>query len=44
MIEDAEGQLINFRNTLIIMTSNLASTKITTACAAGRNLAEALKS
>lgn len=36
MIEDSEGQRINFRNTLIIMTSNLASSKITTACAEGK--------
>lgn len=43
VIEDAEGQLINFRNTLIIMTSNLASAKITTACAAGETSPEALK-
>ena len=42
MIEDAEGQLINFRNTLIIMTSNLASAKITTACAEGETSPEAL--
>jgi len=42
VIEDAEGQLINFRNTLIIMTSNLASAKITTACAAGDVSPEAL--
>lgn len=43
VIEDAEGQLINFRNTLIIMTSNLASAKITTACAAGETSPESLK-
>lgn len=42
MIEDAEGQLINFRNTLIIMTSNLASAKITAACAEGETSPEAL--
>lgn len=42
VIEDAEGQLINFRNTLIIMTSNLASAKITTACAEGYASPEAL--
>lgn len=42
VIEDAEGQLINFRNTLIIMTTNLASAKITTACAAGETSPEAL--
>lgn len=42
VLEDAEGQLINFRNSLIIMTSNLASAKITTACAAGDVSPEAL--
>lgn len=42
VIEDAEGQLINFRNTLIIMTSNLASAKITTACAQGEVSPEVL--
>ena len=42
MIEDAEGQLINFRNTLIIMTSNLASAKITAACTEGETSPEAL--
>lgn len=42
MIEDAEGQSINFRNTLIIMTSNLASAKITTACTQGEALPETL--
>ncbi|RJT36263.1 type VI secretion system ATPase TssH [Rahnella woolbedingensis] len=42
VIEDAEGQLINFRNTLIIMTSNLASGHITAACAAGENSPEKL--
>lgn len=42
VMEDAEGQQINFRNTLIIMTSNLASTKITTACAEGVTSPETL--
>jgi len=42
VIEDAEGQRINFRNTLIIMTSNLASARITAACAAGETSPEAL--
>lgn len=27
-MEDGEGQLINFRNTLIIMTSNLAASQL----------------
>ena len=31
-MEDAEGQQINFRNTLIVLTSNLASEQIITAC------------
>ncbi|MFP2505024.1 type VI secretion system ATPase TssH [Buttiauxella gaviniae] len=31
-MEDAEGQQINFRNTLIILTSNLASEQIMAAC------------
>lgn len=35
VMEDAEGQLINFRNTLIILTSNLASDLVMTAFAAG---------
>lgn len=30
MIEDAEGQTVNFRNTLIILTSNLGSSLLTT--------------
>ncbi|MEW7314503.1 type VI secretion system ATPase TssH [Buttiauxella gaviniae] len=42
IIEDAEGQLINFRNTLIIMTSNLASARITSACMEGEVSPEAL--
>lgn len=42
MIEDAEGQQINFRNTLIIMTTNLACSKITNACAEGIISSEAL--
>lgn len=35
LIEDAEGQVINFRNTLILMTSNLASATLTEACDRG---------
>ncbi|MCW6030444.1 type VI secretion system ATPase TssH [Pantoea sp. JK] len=31
-MEDAEGQRINFRNTLIILTSNLASEKLINGC------------
>lgn len=31
-MEDAEGQQVNFRNTLIILTSNLASEQIMKAC------------
>lgn len=42
MIEDAEGQSINFRNSLIIMTSNLASTSLMTAVEAGESNPEAL--
>ena len=42
VIEDSEGQLINFRNTLIIMTSNLASAQIITSCAAGESSPEVL--
>ncbi|MCS2158559.1 type VI secretion system ATPase TssH [Scandinavium sp. H11S7] len=34
-MEDAEGQQINFRNTLIILTSNLASDLVMDACEAG---------
>jgi type VI secretion system protein VasG len=36
VMEDAEGQLINFRNTLIILTSNLASDSITASGVAGK--------
>lgn len=42
VIEDSEGQLINFRNTLIIMTSNLGSAQIVTSCAAGESSHEVL--
>lgn len=42
MFEDGEGQLINFRNTLIIMTSNLGSEKIAWACREGNPSPEAL--
>lgn len=42
VMEDAEGQLINFRNTLIILTSNLASDRVMTACAAGNTDQKAL--
>lgn len=41
-IEDAEGQQVNFRNTLIILTSNLASGKITAACAQAELTPDAL--
>lgn len=34
-MEDSEGQQINFRNTLIILTSNLASDLVMDACEAG---------
>src|SRR5476649_2698326 len=34
-MEDSEGQCINFRNTLIILTSNLASNLVMNACEAG---------
>ncbi|EAM2857790.1 type VI secretion system ATPase TssH [Salmonella enterica] len=37
MIEDSEGQIVNFRNTLIIMTSNLASTSLIRAYNAGEH-------
>ena len=41
---DGEGREINFRNTLILMTSNLASDEIARLCAAGqRPAAEALE-
>lgn len=42
VIEDSEGQLINFRNTLIIMTSNLASAQIVTSCASGESSPDVL--
>ncbi|MRT15098.1 type VI secretion system ATPase TssH [Enterobacteriaceae bacterium RIT711] len=42
MIEDAEGLPINFRNTLIIMTSNLASAQLKTAVDAGEFSPDAL--
>ncbi|WP_312414912.1 type VI secretion system ATPase TssH [Pseudescherichia sp.] len=42
LIEDAEGQPINFRNTLIIMTSNLASEALVNAWDAGECSPEAL--
>lgn len=41
-MEDAEGQQINFRNTLIILTSNLASEQIMTACEQTKMTSEAL--
>lgn len=41
-IEDAEGQPINFRNTLIIMTSNLASASLVAAVADGERSPAAL--
>ncbi|QNQ55463.1 type VI secretion system ATPase TssH [Serratia liquefaciens] len=47
VMEDAEGQLINFRNTLIILTSNMASDRIMSACNAGEinhdDLVEAIR-
>ena len=42
VMEDAEGQLINFRNTLIILTSNLASDLVMSFCAAGNTDHKAL--
>ncbi|POT29234.1 type VI secretion system ATPase TssH [Citrobacter braakii] len=42
ILEDGEGQLINFRNTLIIMTSNLGSAKIVMACTEGNPSPETL--
>ncbi|MDT3711947.1 MAG: type VI secretion system ATPase TssH [Pseudomonadaceae bacterium] len=36
---DGEGREINFRNTLILMTSNLASERIANFCTAGQRLA-----
>jgi len=42
VMEDAEGQLINFRNTLIILTSNLASDLIISSCKAGETCQDAL--
>lgn len=41
-LEDTEGQIINFRNTLIIMTSNLASASITSAWECGEHSPDAL--
>ncbi|MEZ2578318.1 type VI secretion system ATPase TssH [Buttiauxella ferragutiae] len=41
-LEDAEGQPVNFRNTLIIMTSNLASASLTAAIDEGEASPEAL--
>lgn len=41
-IEDAEGQTINFRNTLIIMTSNLASASLIGAWEKGESAPAAL--
>ncbi|MCE0798978.1 type VI secretion system ATPase TssH [Buttiauxella sp. S04-F03] len=41
-MEDAEGQQVNFRNTLIILTSNLASEQIMTACEQKEMTSEAL--
>ena len=43
MIEDAEGQSINFRNTLIIMTSNLASAALVTAAESGEHTLDTLR-
>lgn len=42
VIEDAEGQVINFRNTLIIMTSNLASELLINAWASGERAVDAI--
>lgn len=41
-LEDAEGQNINFRNTLIIMTSNLASASLVSAWERGEHSPDAL--
>lgn len=41
-MEDAEGQQINFRNTLIILTSNLGSEQIMAACEQQEITSEAL--
>ncbi|ELH5318505.1 AAA family ATPase, partial [Salmonella enterica] len=43
-IEDSEGQIINFRNTLIIMTSNLASAQLVSAFENGIHEPETLRS
>ncbi|EAY3718208.1 AAA family ATPase, partial [Salmonella enterica] len=43
-IEDSEGQIINFRNTLIIMTSNIASTQLVSAFENGIHEPEMLRS
>lgn len=43
-IEDSEGQIINFRNTLIIMTSNLASAQLVSAFEKGIHEPETLRS
>lgn len=42
VMEDSEGQLINFRNTLIILTSNLASDLVMASCEAGETDQDAL--
>ncbi|RDA61914.1 type VI secretion system ATPase TssH [Hafnia paralvei] len=41
-IEDSEGQIINFRNTLVIMTSNLASRQLVSAYNSGEHDPETL--
>jgi type VI secretion system protein VasG len=42
ILEDAEGQVVDFRNTLIIMTSNLGSASLTSAFDAGERSPEIL--
>jgi len=42
MFEDAEGQSVNFRNTLIIMTSNLASAAMVAADESGEHTPDTL--
>lgn len=42
VIDDAEGEQINFRHTLIIMTSNLGSSELVTAYTEGERSIEAL--
>lgn len=42
ILEDAEGQSINFRNTLVIMTSNLASASLVAAWERGEHSPDAL--